>query len=109
MAAKTQVVFVTVNNQATVKKITQAVLTSRLVACVSEIKNVRATYHWKGKIEKACESLLIMKTRTSLVTKLIEMIKSKHPYEVPEIIALEIKKGNREYLNWIEKETAEKK
>ncbi|MCE5299421.1 MAG: divalent-cation tolerance protein CutA [Spirochaetia bacterium] len=103
--AKHVVVFVTVDKQKTADIIIKKVISSRLAACVNEIKGVRSTYWWKGKVEKAGEILLVMKTKTSLMDKLIKTVKSLHPYEVPEIIALPIVKGGADYMKWIGKET----
>jgi len=47
----------------------------------------------------------VIKTRKSLLKKLIEKVKEIHPYTVPEVIAMDIKEGNRDYLNWLKSET----
>ena len=88
------------------EKISKTVLQERLAACVNIIRDVRSLFWWEGKIDTAEESLLIIKTRTELVTKLEDSIKRVHPYEVPEIIALPITQGNKKYLDWVNQETA---
>lgn len=85
--------------------IADAVLGDRLAACVNIISQVRSKYWWEGKINTDNESLLIMKTRDDLVADLIAKIKEVHPYEVPEVIAFDIKEGNADYLKWIAEET----
>jgi len=85
--------------------IADAVLGDRLAACVNIISQVRSKYWWEGKINTDNESLLIMKTRDDLVADLIAKIKEVHPYEVPEVIAFDIKDGNADYLKWIAEET----
>jgi len=74
-----------------------------LVACANIIPTVRSIYTWKGKIEDDEESMMFIKTRTELLEKLTLRIKELHPYEVPEIISMEIKdnEGNKDYLKWI--------
>ena len=85
--------------------IADAILKDRLAACVNIIPGVKSKYWWKGQLSADSESLLIMKTRADLVTALTARIKEVHPYEVPEIIAFEIKEGNADYLRWIAEET----
>ena len=65
------------------------------------IKGVKSFFWWKGKIDQADEAVLLMKTENRLFEKLKKTIKANHPYEVPEIIAFNISKGNAEYLTWI--------
>ncbi len=99
------VVFITVDSQETARKITDKLLTERKAACVNIIPKVESQYWWQGKIESANELLLIVKTRAVLLEELIALVKQNHPYSVPEIIALPIIGGNKDYLKWIDRET----
>ena len=85
--------------------IAHEVLQQRLAACVNTIDTVHSTYWWKGKLESADESLLLIKTRSELLDALQRMVKRVHPYETPEIIAFRVEGGDRGYLDWISKET----
>lgn len=85
--------------------IAEAVLHERLVACVNIIEEIKSKYWWNGELNTDIESLLIMKTRDDLVDSVVRKIRKVHPYQVPEIISIEIKEGNIEYLEWIKKET----
>jgi periplasmic divalent cation tolerance protein len=87
------------------EKIAKTLIGKKLAACVNEIPLVKSVYRWKGKMQTARESLLLIKTRTVLFGKLEAEIRKMHPYEVPEIIALPITEGFRHYLDWIRKET----
>lgn len=89
------------------EEIARAVVERRLAACVNVVPRVRSIYRWEGKIEEADESTLVMKTRRSLVPELTAAVKSLHPYDVPEIIALPVAsdRGNAEYLRWVVGET----
>ena len=71
----------------------------RYAACVNVVPKVRSIYLWEGKIEDEQEALLLIKTTSEKVHALTERIKALHPYDVPEIISVEIKKneGNSEY------------
>ena len=96
------VAFITCSNQKEAQKISQTLLKKKLAACVNTVPKVFSRYWWKGKIENASESLLVIKTTKALLPKTIREIKSVHSYTVPEIIALPIIDGNSDYLNWIE-------
>jgi len=95
------VVFITVSGKKESKKITEYLIDNKLAACVNEISNISSTYWWKGKIEKSKELLLVIKTKKSILNRLIKEVKKIHSYSVPEIIALPIIGGNKDYLNWI--------
>ena len=99
------VVFITVDSQETAQKITDKLLTERKAACVNIIPKVESQYWWQGKIESANELLLIVKTRAELLDELVTLVKQIHPYSVPEIIALPIIGGNKDYLKWVDGET----
>ncbi len=103
--SKISVVFITVDKKTNAKKIISELLKNRLAACVNLVENIESTYRWKGKIEKSGEFLLIIKTAKSKVKKLINHVKKIHPYTVPEIIAFDINKGNKDYIDWVIKET----
>jgi periplasmic divalent cation tolerance protein len=89
------------NKAASLAKI---ILAKRVCACVNIVKGIESFFWWQGKIDSAKETLLIIKTKNSLFTKLKKIIKTVHPYEVPEIIAFKIDKINKDYLKWLDKE-----
>jgi periplasmic divalent cation tolerance protein len=83
--------------------IARAVLEKRLAACVNIVPGVVSLYWWEGKLERGGESLLVIKTRASLVDEVTSVICAVHPYEVPEVIALPVEPGvgNSTYRAWI--------
>jgi periplasmic divalent cation tolerance protein len=99
------VVLVTTSTLEEAEKIAGLLLQQRKAACINIVPRVSSAYWWQGKIEKAEESLLIIKTRNELLPELITLIKQAHSYTVPEIIALPIIAGNQVYLNWLDAET----
>ncbi|MFW9794591.1 MAG: divalent-cation tolerance protein CutA [Candidatus Thorarchaeota archaeon] len=74
---------------------------SRVCACVNIVTSVKSIYHWKGEIVTDEESLLVMKTEEDHQEALLNAIKERHPYEVPEFVILPIKWGSQDYLDWI--------
>jgi len=73
----------------------------RLAACVSMVKIEQSVYRWKGKIEKSPEYLLIIKTTEKAYPRLETRIRRTHPHKVPEIVRLDVKGGNKKYINWV--------
>ncbi len=84
------------------EKITQYLVEQKLAACVQIIGPIASIYRWKGKVETANEWLCLIKTREEFYDKVETTIKKLHSYETPEIIAVPIIKGSKEYLNWID-------
>jgi len=68
------------------------------------VPRVSSLFWWQDKLDSAQESLLIIKTKASLLPEIINLVKGVHSYEVPEIIALPIVGGNQDYLEWLDKE-----
>jgi periplasmic divalent cation tolerance protein len=87
------------------QKIARYLVEQKLAACVQISGPIESTYRWKDKVETAIEYLCLIKTRTTLFKKVEAAIKKLHPYETPEIIAVSIIKGSREYLKWLSAET----
>jgi len=103
---KLNLIYITAKDKEEAGKIGRALVEARLAACVNIIENMNSIYWWEGKIQDESEAILIAKTRELLVPKLIEKVKSLHSYECPCIVSLPLLGGNKDYLDWIEKETA---
>jgi periplasmic divalent cation tolerance protein len=99
--AKFAVVLVTALDMKTARKLAQAALKARLIACANLVPRIESHYWWQGKIEAGAEVLLLMKTLTSRLSALEKMIQAKHPYDTPEFIVLPISRGSRRYLDWL--------
>jgi len=85
-------------------KIAEALLIQKKAACVNVVPGVSSFFWWQDKLDSAQESLLIVKTKASLLNELVTLVREIHSYDVPEIIALPIVGGNKDYLEWIGKE-----
>jgi periplasmic divalent cation tolerance protein len=96
------VVLSTCATEADAERLARALVTARLAACVNVVPRVRSFFHWKGKIEDAKECLLIIKTSRALFPALEAEMERLHPYELPELLALPVVAGARNYLNWMQ-------
>jgi len=99
------VILVTVSSEEEAKKITASLLEKKFAACVNLVKDIESIYRWKGKISNEKEVLMLIKTRKKLFKSVEEEVKKIHSYELPEIIALPIISGSKDYLYWIDSET----
>ena len=96
------VVLVTCGSPGEARKIGRSLVEKRLVACANILQlPVRSIYRWKGKVESAKEFLVIVKTSRRRFTAVERAVRSLHSYEVPEIVALPMAAGSRDYLKWI--------
>jgi len=96
------VVLTTVKNRAEAKRLAERLVSEKLAACVSTVPNVTSVYRWLGKVERAREVLVVVKTSMKKLDRLIPRIKELHSYEVPEVLVLRVEQGLPEYLKWIE-------
>jgi periplasmic divalent cation tolerance protein len=83
------------------ERLASSLVEERRAACVNIVPKVASVYRWEGKIERAGESLLVIKCATSGVPSLIEALVRLHPYEVPEVIELPVARGHEAYLRWV--------
>jgi periplasmic divalent cation tolerance protein len=99
------VIFITTGTDGEARQVAEALLDQRKAACVNIVPTVRSLFWWEDRIDSDQESLLIVKSRASLLDEIVRLVKGVHSYDVPELIALPIIGGNPEYLNWIGEET----
>ena len=76
-------------------------VSERLAACVSVLSEVDSTYAWEGRVERGRERQILIKTTVARWPALVERIRQRHPYDVPEIIAVPISAGYPPYLRWV--------
>ena len=96
------VVFVTAKNVKEANKIADKLVEDKLIACANIVKGVKSIFWWEGTADRADEVLLILKSRKSCFARIVKAVKLLHSYKVPEVIALPIVDGNKDYLDWIE-------
>ncbi|MBI3252051.1 MAG: divalent-cation tolerance protein CutA [Candidatus Omnitrophica bacterium] len=95
------VVLTTAPNASSARKIAEGLVRKRLAACVTVLKGAFSVYRWRGKIEKAPEVQLLIKTTEGKFQALRRWMEKKHPYESPEIIGWRVSVGSAKYLSWI--------
>lgn len=97
-------VLTTLGNRQDAEAIIQAVLACKLAACMQTI-DIGSYYTWNGRACHEQEVLVLFKTSWTLYDELEVKIKELHPYDTPEIIAIDIEKGFKGYLDWIDEVT----
>ena len=97
------IVLITTGSEEEASKIARLLVKEKKAACVNIVPEVDSLFRWKGKIDSARESLLLVKTTASLLSEIVSLVKETHSYQVPEIIGLPIIGGNEDYLKWLDK------
>ncbi|MCG3134287.1 MAG: Divalent-cation tolerance protein CutA [Planctomycetes bacterium] len=85
--------------------IARMLVDERLAACVARIPGVRSVYRWKGAIEESDEVQLVAKTSDEAAPRAAARIAEVHPYDVPEILVLDVDSSHAAYAAWVAAET----
>ena len=96
-----QIVLTTCPDAVSAERIARALVEEGLAACVNILPPMRSIYRWKGKIGDATEQLLVIKSTVARFPAIRDRLRTLHPYELPEIIAVPIADGLPEYLAWL--------
>lgn len=95
-------VYITTSGGEESKKIARVLLEEKIVACANILPNMESIYWWEGKLEEDVESILLVKTRSELVDKVIDKVREIHSYQTPCALEIQIKKGSPDYLDWLD-------
>lgn len=98
------VVYITAKDTEEAEKIARLLLKRRQAACVNIVPEVNSHFWWQNKLDSTWESLLVIKTKDTLLPDIVKSVRKVHSYKVPEIIALPIVGGSQEYLDSIDNE-----
>jgi len=96
--------FTTTEKREDAEKLAEILVEKRLAGCVQVIGPIQSSYRWKNKRETVQEWMCVIKSEKRLYSELEKTLKQNHPYEIPEITAVPIVAGSREYLAWLDKE-----
>ena len=100
-----RLVFVTCPDRSTAESIAGTLVEERLAACGNVVPGVVSIYRWEGSVETDEECLLLLKTRAALLDALSDRLHALHPYDVPELLAVQVDRGAPNYLRWVVEET----
>jgi periplasmic divalent cation tolerance protein len=103
--AEIAVVLASVPDLEVGRRLARSLLQERLIACANLVPGVTSLYRWEGAVQEEDEMLVVMKTRSELVPRLVARIPELHPYELPEVLALRVADGLPAYCRWVLDET----
>ncbi len=93
-------IITTIDDLESAKKLSRSLVYNKLAGCINIIPEITSIYRWNDRIEEDEEFVLFIKTKESNYKEIENFIKNNHPYEVPEIISINID-GENEYLTWL--------
>ncbi len=100
-ASNAIVVLITAGSREESTRLAEMLVNSKLAACVQIVPEIESLYIWQGKIERASEMLLIVKTVEANFAQLDQEVRALHSYETPEIVALSVNAASAPYLSWL--------
>lgn len=96
-----RLVLTTCPDAAVALAIAEALVAERAAACVNVVSGVTSVYRWEDGVQQDSEQLLVIKTCAAAVAAVERRIRALHPYELPEIVAVPLDTGAKDYLAWI--------
>jgi periplasmic divalent cation tolerance protein len=102
-----RVVLTTTADRESALELARPLVAEGLAACVTLLPGCLSVYEWKGTVEEEPECLLLIKTRAGRLRQLEQALRERHPYELPEMIALEPAQVERGYLAWVLDQTGD--
>jgi periplasmic divalent cation tolerance protein len=103
MSTPLLILLCTVPDRETAKDLAEMLVEKGLAACVNISSPITSIYRWQGKTEQSDEFQLFVKTTKDRYQACESVLLAKHPYELPEIIAVPVEQGLDGYLNWVER------
>jgi periplasmic divalent cation tolerance protein len=105
---KLVMIYSTFPDTATAKQVGKRLVEHELAACVNIIPQMTSVYFWEGKLNCDDEAVMLIKTRASLASRVVEEVEAQHPYETPAVLVLEVAGGARAYVSWLLAQTEAK-
>ena len=100
------VAITTLGNESDARALVTALVADRLVACGTLLPGARSIYRWDGQVVEESEVVVLLKTDITHWDALRTAVERRHPYQVPELLALPVSDGLERYLSWIASEVA---
>lgn len=100
-----RIVLMTAPSAEVASNIVRTLVKERVIACGNILPAVTSIYEWQGVLEQNAEALVVMKTVADQLERLEQRINTLHPYEVPELLAMNVSEGNPPYLAWLVENT----
>jgi periplasmic divalent cation tolerance protein len=104
MATTALLVLTTLASEADARALVTALLDERLIACGTVVPGARSLYRWEGRATEQAEVVVLLKTDQARWEALCTAVRARHPYEVPELLALPVERGLDRYLAWLREE-----
>jgi len=101
-----RIAYVTAPNAEVAEQLARSLVDKRLCACVNVLVGVRSFYRWEGQVCDDAELLLMVKTTADCVDALTQTVEDEHPYDVPEVIVVDVAGGSVPYLDWVRSATS---
>ncbi len=98
-----RIILCTAPDEETAKNITKQLLAKKLAACITLLPKAISFYYWQDELEQQTEIQMLIKTHVTLQEKVFSHIKTHHPYQVPELLAITVTDGDNNYLSWLKK------
>lgn len=108
MNAQVSVVLTTAPDLAVAERLAATLVDERSAACANILPGVRSVYRWKGEVQRDDEVLVVLKTTRDGVPRLRDRLAELHPYDVPEVLALDVSDGLPAYLDWVTAEVGDR-
>jgi periplasmic divalent cation tolerance protein len=103
--SEARVALVTVPDAEAGVRIGRTLVDERIIACVNVVAGITSVYRWEGEVQQDSEVLLILKLHASRVPELLRRVPELHPYDLPEVLVLDVVTGFEPYLNWVARES----
>ena len=101
MSDAIRIAFSTFPDAEIARLIAEQLVSEKLASCANILPQVESIYRWQGKLEHSAETLVLFKTSAKVYADFEARLKELHPYEVPEIVAVNVAAGLPEYLRWV--------
>ncbi|CAL8320412.1 unnamed protein product [Lota lota] len=102
VAGHHSVLLISTPNEQVARDIGRAIMERQMAASINILPRTSSLYYWKGEIQDATEIVMLVKTKTSKIQKVIDHVRSIHPYENPDVLCLAVGYASASYVRWMD-------